>query len=307
MTPVLFFWDKPERPAAKVLGPDEPSRLVFDGSLRGSRFVVTLGGYVATEKLDRREAADDVDAFALAVTLLRGHAMDPIGDDDLDVCDIPQGTSTVQLKQGKLSRLGSAYSLYPEFLITVSEEWPVLSVTDAAILPEVVILAESLASSPYKVAHSQVLRAFSAQIDGEAITGFLSAWIVVEMFVATELRLFMAAKGTPDEVISESLRSWPIGTKIGLLKRWKVLKPLTPDDPTVPSATQLNDILRLAPIRNRVVHAGIRPPTDAVKRVVTLASGAMWRFLRLAEIVYKPHLDAANNIHQAFVTKHNLP
>src|SRR2546422_8671723 len=102
MTPVLFFWDKPERPTAKVLGPGEPSRIVYDGSVRGSRFVVTLGGYVATEKLDRREAADDVDAFGLAVTLLRGHAMDPIGDYDLDVCGEEQRTSTVQLRQGKI-------------------------------------------------------------------------------------------------------------------------------------------------------------------------------------------------------------
>lgn len=279
---------------------------MFDGTLRGTRFVVTLGGYVATEYSGRQSATRDIDSFLLAVTLLRGHPLDPIGANDLDVCEIPLGSTSVAVRQGRLSRLGAAFGLFPQFLIDFYKELQGFPVTDARILPEVVSFAGELAASPYRVAFSQALRAFAAKTDGEAITAFLSSWIVLEMFVSSELRLFLAAQGTPDLVISEGLKTWTIGSKVDLIRQLGVLKPIGVDDPTVPSAAQLREIVGLASVRNRVVHSGISPePADVVK-VVDLATKIMWRLVRLSGISYQPHLDAVNKIHAAFTTKHGL-
>jgi hypothetical protein len=307
LTPVIFFWDMDVRPSPKSVHEDMVRRIVFDGMLGGSRFVITLGGYVASEKKDRNEAAYDMNSFFLSITLLRGYPLDPLGDNDLDVCEVDSQTNKIQVRQATLSRLGSAFTLFPEFLVTVVSEWPSLPVTDSAILPEAVRLSEQISRSDYKVAFSQVLRANSARNDGEWITAFVSSWIVVEMLVSAELRRFLARGGTPDVVISESLRAWTIHTKVRLLKKWNVLQPLAPGDPTVPTDAELQEIRKLSTVRNRVIHAGIRPDPTEVERVFKLAWRAMWRFLRLSGIVYKPYVDATNAIQQAFVAKHNIP
>ncbi len=308
MTPVFLFWDRPSRPHPSELSPDDLDKAVFSGTLGGSAFHVTLGGYIATGENDRQVAADNLNSFQLAYTLLRAFPLDPVGPKELDECVLEATGPSIRPFRGSIGRLGSAFASDRKYhLEFLGELQPIPTFCDAKALPMVVELGDRMAQSGYQVLFSGFLNANAARGNGERIVAFVGFWLLVELVVAEELTRYLTARNTQPTIIEASLRSWTLYERIALLKKWNVSQPLAPGDPTMFSRAELGEIGKLAKVRNKIMHAGERPSDQEVERASTLGSRAMWRFLRFAGITYGPYVATVDTIQRAFVTKYNLP
>jgi hypothetical protein len=305
ITPLIRFWDRADHPRWTTIEPWELQRVVFDGIIGGSRFLVSLGGYIATEETDTRLGARNLNGFLFALTLLRDHPADPLGENELDECSLDLNESLLSPSKGKLSRLGSAFAWYPNFQLQVAKD-TLVHVCDAGILRAIAELADRIARSEYEVAFYEAHHGLSAKHDGEPIATLLSFWIVLEMLLAAEIRRFLRPRGLSDSAVDGRLARWNIPSKIRRLRNWNAIQPLGPGDPTVFSAGDLNQVPSLARVRNRVVHTGHRPDSSEVEQVSALGWRSMWRFFRLSGIMYQPYVEAVNKIQTAFATKHNL-
>lgn len=305
VTPLIHFWDRTEHPLEISLEPWELHGVVFDGAIGGSRFLVSLGGYIATEESEPRLAARNLNAFLFSLTLLRDHSTDPVGEHELDDSNFDNSARTLRPSRGKLSRLGSAFAWYPDFQLRVAKEATV-HVCSADVVPIIAELGDCIVKSDFEVAFYEAHIGLSAKHDGEPIATFVSFWIVFEMMLATEIRRFLRGQGTADIRIDKQLQKWNIPSKVRKLKRWNAIQALGPGDPTPFSAADLHQVSALAPVRNRVVHAGYRPSSTEVKQAADLSWRAMWRFFRLSGILYQRYVDDADKIQTAFASKHNL-
>ena len=308
MTPVLLFWDRDSRPHPSELSPHDLDRVVFNGTLAGTAFHVTLGGYIATGENDRQAAADNINSFQLAYTLLRAYPLDPVGPKELDECVLASTGLSLGPVSGNIGRLGSVFASDREYhLKFLGELQPIPTFCDAKALPMVVELGDKMARSGYQVLFSGFLNANAARGNGERIVAFVGFWLLVEMLVSEELTRYLKARNTQPTIIEASLRSWALYERVALLKKWNVSQPLAPGDPTAISRAELKEIRKLAGVRNRIMHAGERPSDLEVERASTLGTRAMWRFLRFAGITYGPYVGTVDAIQTAFATKYRLP
>lgn len=306
VTPLIHFWNRAEHPFQVELKPEELEAVVLDDAIGGSRFVASLGGVVATEETDPRLATRNLNAFLFALTLLRDHSTDPVGQNELDDCHVLIPDNRLHATRVKLSRLGSVFAWDPCVQQEMAKD-RVIYLCDAGVVPIVAELADKIVQSEYEVAFYEAHLALSAKHDGEPISAFLSFWIVLEMMLATEIRRYLKRSGTSNQEIDEKLRRWGMPTKIYNLEQWTAIQPIGPEDPTIFASSDLAQVRALAPIRNQVIHTGHRPTDNEVESVAALGWRAMWRFLRLSGIVYMPYLDQANAIQKAFVAKFKLP
>ncbi len=306
VTPLMHFWNRPEHPRRVEMNPKDLEAVVFDGAIGGSRFLASLGGYVATEETDPRLATRNLNAFLFALTLLRDYPTDPVGQNELDDCQVLLPELALHPTRVKLSRLGSVFAWYPDVQLRLAKEASV-HVSDADVVPVVAELADKIVRSEYEVAFYEAHMALSAKHDGEPISAFMSFWIVLEMMLATEIRRYLKGRGPSDSEIDERLKTWGIPTKVQKLTKWHAIQSIGPSDPTVFSSSDLAQVQGLAPIRNQVIHAGHRPTDNEVESAAALGWRAMWRFFRLSGIVYTPFLDRAETIQKAFVARHKLP
>ncbi len=305
ITPLVRFWDRPQHPRQASLEPWELLEVVYSGAIGGSKFLVSLGGYIATEESDPRVAARNLNAFLFALTLLLSHTTDPGGELELDESSFDGSAGTIRPTRGKLSRLGSAFAWYPEFQLQVAKEASA-AVYDASVLPTVSDLGDSITGSDHEVAFYEAHVGLSAKHDGEPIAAFVNFWIVLELFLDTEIRRLLKGQGAANSLIDDQLTKWNIPRKVKVLKQPGAMQPLGKGDPTVFSSSELNQVKALAHVRNRVVHLGYRPNSEEVSQVAELGWRAMWRFFRLSGIDYQRFLRTVKGLQAAFAKKHNL-